>query len=201
MTSIKHMYCSNEMPLRTATYSLYMPACKQSFEPALCQVLCTLQYFFLTRLLLPNGSISTFPPLQRTSTRQLKHFYKHPVDEFLRRRTLRDGAINEVISKVNPQQRYRHVFNSATTTTTYEQPGRPGLISFLFIKIKHSLVLSYLSVLLRYFSAAVQPWGGGLVSEKKAEEKMVKSVRGRGRMKEGRPAEITTGSIFLPLAL
>lgn len=45
MTSIKHMYCSNEMPLRTATYSLYMPACKQSFEPALCQVLCTLQYF------------------------------------------------------------------------------------------------------------------------------------------------------------
>ena len=128
--------------------------------------LCT-AVFLLTRLLLPNGLISAFPPLQRTSTRQLKHFYKHPVDEFLRRLTLRDGAIDGVISKVNPQHRYRHVFSSATTTT-YWAP-RKARTSLLFIH-KKTTALSCL-IFWYYcgiFSAAVQPWAGRLVSEKES---------------------------------
>lgn len=76
MTSIKHMFCSNQMSLLTATYSLYLPACKQSFEHcALHCVCCSVHCSISPHMSAPpkwlDFHVSTITAYQHTAIKKL----------------------------------------------------------------------------------------------------------------------------------
>lgn len=177
--------------------------CTQScFKPIMPNVLLwALRYFFLTCLFLPKGSISLFPALQCVKTQQLKHHTKQSVNESdVCVAHPRDRAINKVISKVNlwllpadtenrcAKCRGTALFspgnNKIVSAQTTKQPTT--LLSYLFTTLFSLLVCSRL-----IFSSSVA--GAGRVVSKKRRQ------RSQRRNERSRPAEIRTGSIFLPL--
>ena len=93
------------------------------------------------------------------------------------------------------------MFSAVQQQQHIEHPGKPGLLCFLFIKKAQPCPVLSFGIIAVFFLQQCSHGEEDSFQRRKAEEKMVKSVRGRGRMKEGRPAEITTGSIFLPLPL